>query len=315
MFSSDRPECVAANTGDFTSVLKHALGHVLGWTNVVHKQGVPGISDNCIMYLSAERLRPVGGDVCLHDVEAVLLAYRGLSLPAAYFQSAIAQKTDLRTAPLTLQRGAQFTLALTQAATTAPPAASAVLLPREPSQVTWTSSNPAVATVSTSGVVAATGNGTAQIRATLPPAQLPPTGYVAWSPLAVLGDGFTLTVVDAPLRITDISTPEGPPLTRAGYHTFTAAWTGGPGGTPDSVRWQIDDTRTGPGIDVTIMRRGSLDLTRLIQAGDYSLQISALPYKAGQPGSAYAEDYPVCTGDGGLSGTDAEGGCGGGGLQ
>jgi hypothetical protein len=260
-------------------------------------------------------LRPVGGDVCLHDVEAVLLAYRGLSLPAAYFQSAIAQKTDLRTAPLTLQRGAQFTLALTQAATTAPPAASAVLLPREPSQVTWTSSNPAVATVSTSGVVAATGNGTAQIRATMPPAQLPPTGYVAWSPLAVLGDGFTLTVVDAPLRITDISTPEGPPLTRAGYHTFTAAWTGGPGGTPDSVRWQIDDTRTGPGIDVTIMRRGSLDLTRLIQAGDYSLQISALPYKAGQPGSAYAEDYPVCTGDGGLSGTDAEGGCGGGGLQ
>jgi hypothetical protein len=91
MFSSNLPDCVAANTGDFTSVLKHGLGHVLGWTNVVHKQGVPGVSDNCIMYLSEDRSRPVGGDVCLHDVEAVFLAYRRLPLPAAYFPSAIAQ--------------------------------------------------------------------------------------------------------------------------------------------------------------------------------------------------------------------------------
>ena len=54
MCSSNLPDCVAANNGDFTSVLKHALGHVLGWTNVVHKQGVPRISDNSVMYLSEE---------------------------------------------------------------------------------------------------------------------------------------------------------------------------------------------------------------------------------------------------------------------
>jgi hypothetical protein len=312
LYNQNDPQCAASNVGDFISVLKHGLGHVLGWTNNVHTRGVAGISDNCIMYLGAQS-RPVGGDVCLHDVEAVFRAYQGSTIPNEYFEWRVAQKTDLRTQPLTLPRGAQFVLTLTEAASTAPPAAASFSLPRTPSEMTWNSSLTTVATVGTDGVVTAVGNGTARIRATLPTSRLPLTGYVAWSPLAVRGDGFDVTVVDPPLRVIDITTPEGPPLTRDGYHTFTAVWTGGPGGTPDSVRWQIDDSRTGPGIDVTIMRRGSMELTRLIQAGSYSLQFTALPYKSGQAGSAYAEDYPVCTDNGGLAGTDADEGCGGGG--
>lgn len=119
------------------------------------------------------------------------------------------------------------------------------------------------------------------------------------------------------MRVTDISTPDGPPITWQGVHVFSASWIGGAGGAPDSIRWRIDDTRTGPGIDDSVMVRGSLELQRLIQDGSYSLQFTALPYQGGQAGSAYAEDYPVCTGGGaGSSGTDADAGCGaGGGLE
>jgi hypothetical protein len=323
LYSSLDPQCTGANVGDLERVLKHELTQALGWVDQAEgyasRHGGVGISDNCSLFLPSP-VKILNPYVCLHDVQAAFMRYSGEPFPLApeeYFGRPIFQASDLDRSPLSLWIGDTAQLEITRFVSDSPPSAYPVQIQRTLVQANLESSDLAVANVSATGLVVASGSGAAWIK--VRPQAVP--GYRAWMPFAVLGDSVRVTVAapppppPAPLRITDIWTPEGPPLTQAGSHTFTATWTGGPGGTPDSVRWQIDDTRTGPGIDVTVMRRGSMQLTRLIQAGDYSLQFTALPYKGGQAGFAYAEDFPVCTGDGGQAGTNAEGGCGGGGNQ
>jgi hypothetical protein len=323
IISATDARCVAANIGSVSSTLRHELTQALGWVDQAEqyavKQGGVGVSDNCSLALpnAPKVLNPF---VCLHDVEGIFRAYRNLPLADSgreYWSRPILQRSDLSATPRVLTAGSSTQLTITQFASDSPPSAYPVVVSRSASQAIWTSRHEQVATVSTSGVVTALSAGETRV-VVRPDTSSLPAAMQVWSPFLLFGDSVNVTVAappaPPPLRIVDIATPEGPPIVREGLHQFSASWSGGNGSAPDSVRWQLDDTRTGPGIDVTIMVRGSLNLIRAIQGGSYSLQVTALPYQGGASGSAYAEDYPVCTeGGAGSSGTDADAGCGGGG--
>jgi hypothetical protein len=142
-----------------------------------------------------------------------------------------------------------------------------------------------------------------------------PTDFTTWTPLAVAGDSVRVTVQATSLRITDISAPDTPPITVTGPLMLTAKWSD-PSQPPDSITWTVDDSRTSRSIDATTVVAGSLSYIYVITAGSYNLRFSAVPWRNGAlfSSGAYVEDFPVCTGTEGGSGTDAIDGCGGGAL-
>jgi hypothetical protein len=134
--------------------------------------------------------------------------------------------------------------------------------------------------------------------------------FLLWSGLRRRGDSVRVSVDSVPMRVVDITASSGPPITAEGPVTFTAAWVGGAGAPPDSVRWQVDRSTNGPGIDTTAV--SGLDFVYVVEAGSYSLQVFATPFAGNRLRGGYAEDYPVCTGSGGGGeGTQRDEGCGG----
>jgi hypothetical protein len=143
------------NTGSIDLVLQHELGHAFGWTNnYVHKAGVAGASDHCVMTL------PGGGGlnptICAQEIEGAVAAYGLRTLPSDFWSRQFVVGSANALTPDTIEAGDTLQLTpgywrLDRGGTVS-------------GGYSWTSSNPAVATVS-GGLVTGVAPGTATIRA------------------------------------------------------------------------------------------------------------------------------------------------------
>lgn len=277
------------STGALASLLRHEVGHAVGWIGGNTHRGLPS---HCIMYLPDDR--SINSNICTHEVEGILAGYGLVAYPAEeFFSTPFVVGSASGMVPRTLQVGDTLTLT---------PGGYLLELggevPNTESAYSWSSSNTSVATV-VQGHVRAVGAGTTSVY-TVP---LQGSGYFLAHPFRSAGASTTITVAAPPPQPPEIRLDQVP-VWDEGYHTFTYV---GPG-TPGSLTWYIDDSRTiGIEPDTTITTTG-WTLTIYITAGSYNLRVSA---------AGITHDFPVCTRNGGANllddegpvGTDAVAGC------
>jgi hypothetical protein len=158
LFSSNSTNCTAgASRGSMYNVLLHELGHALGWTSVVHKLHVPGISDNCAMYLS-DSSRALNSLVCLHDAEGIYRA-NNRTFDVSIFGKKIARRTDLDTTYIALAPGVSKSPLLTSVSSPRTVTYGVAFPIDDRRRVAWSSDVPTIATVDTSGTILAVGSG------------------------------------------------------------------------------------------------------------------------------------------------------------
>lgn len=316
-------QCSDFHTGTLEEALKHELSGVLGWIDYTEGLTVAGVSDQCMVSLPEVEPKRFNSDVCLHEVEGVFRAYRADTLPTGFWGEPVLHHSNLDTAAVATLLAGQSHQVTLSALHSQPPVSYPVSLAFGPDSMTWSSANSAVATVSATGLVTGASAGSSYIRAQPRPDRVP-TNLVVWTPLALFGDSMRVTVTTPPsggsFRITEITTPAGPPLVTEGHHVFTAAISGAQPGVGTTVLWYVDFSDNGYGWD-QIQSTTTGTYSVFVHGGSYHLRVYGVPYQqfgdSTAFGGGYTADLPVCTGQAlaGGEGIDAPEGCGGGGVE
>jgi len=266
-------------------LLRHEVGHAVGWTGLSTDKVIfdTDAADHCVMNLPDDG--SINEQICAHEIEGALAAYGLVSYNASTFFSTpfvvssqlalhsqtvpIGQTVTLSPGPWRLERGG--------------------FVAGTENSYQWTTSNASVATVA-GGVVTAQAAGTATITAR-------PTSsgsYLFAHPFPTTGRTATITV---PQPSPQILLDEVPVYT-ATYHTFTYQGPGGPG----ALAWSIDDSRTTLINPDTTFTTPGWTASVYIDAGSYTLRVSA---------GGVTQDFPVCTYGSSLrGGTGGKGGAG-----
>jgi hypothetical protein len=282
-----------SNGGALSAVLRHEVGHAVGWTGSgVHKLYFgTAEADHCVMHLPEDG--SLNTTICVHEIEGALAGYGLISYDAEnFFNRAFVVGTQGGMAPFTLQVG--------QTASPSPGnwrLGSGATVPGTASSYIWTSSNSAVATVTfTGGVVTGVAPGTATIRAR-PSAS---SAYLFAHPFVNSGISTTVTVPNPPPPPYMVTVDETPIVT-VGSHAFTAHI----GNSGSTVYWRVDDSRTTT-VDPDATFTTSGQLAQLgVDAGSYTLifRVGLSPWPSGWnkgylPLGWHEQQIPVCTGGG-----------------
>jgi len=310
------------NKGAIGDLLRHELGHAFGWTGTgVHKSlAVAGVSDHCAIHLPENGSFNPG--VCAHEIEGAAKAYGLRTLPADYWSKEFAVGPVSVLSPVTIEATATHQYN-----------PNGWRLDRGGSfagEYSWSSSNTAAATVSSSGLVTGVAPGTATIRAL-------PTGsstVLKTTKFTQTGTSATVTVVaqqPAALVIQDITIDSlhALPVTEPDSITWTAKLAPGDA-TGVTYRWVIEYSDTSPPDSLFIPARTSSDTAPYwgsppflasktwrgyAREGSYTIRIKVWPARAGVVGTPAEREFPVCTSTGNAlradpgAGNDAVGGC------
>jgi hypothetical protein len=260
------------NTGTLYTLLLHEVGHAVGWVGSGVDKVTFGTSaaSHCVMNLPSDL--SINSTICVHEIEGVLA---GFNLVAYDFNTFFSTPFVVGANPLLSQ-----TLAIGDTTTLAPGALQLErggVVPGTESAYTWTTSDSEVATVSSTGLVTATGSGNATIRAT----PVAGTGYLLAHPFRTAGQTATITV-PAPPPIAPHILLDEVPVYNAGWHTFTYVRDG----TPGTLYWTIDDSRTTTVNPDAFYTSPGWTLSVYIEPGSYTLTVSAW---------GVTQTFPVCT--------------------
>ncbi|MCA9763992.1 MAG: hypothetical protein KC544_12795, partial [Gemmatimonadetes bacterium] len=302
--------CATNNNRDgIQEILTHEMAHVWGWAggaNTGHNEAIAGVSDHCTLALQQGANAGVNTNICAHNIEGGLAAYGLRTLPSqsATFWSTpfvIGHNGSGAFSAVTLVEGGSDTLNLGQ-----------FVLERD-ALITgaWSrsSSNPAVATMSSSGVITAGTAGTATI--TVTPQAV--SGAFLTSQFAGSSRTVSVTVNPAPLTVTNISINAALPLTAAGSYEWTATLAGSSAGV--TYRWVFEYSDTTPPDSIFIPARLTGDVTspwiatsgpgqyvgagakqtRAVHHGNYTIWVKVWPIRDGVAGSPAVREFSVCT--------------------
>lgn len=309
------PQCASSvNHGIITALLTHEMAHVWGWAggfNTGHNGGVVGVSDHCALALP-----PAGGlntTICAHNIEGGIAAYGLRSLPSQDFWSTpfvTGHNGPTSYSPVSLVAGTTQSLSL-----------GAYQKERgDTVSGGWkvVSSDSAVATMSSSGLITAVDSGTATI--TISPTG--GSGFFMTSAFAASSRSVQVTVIAQPLVtlvVHDIDFSSSLPITATGTYEWKAVvGTGSQAGL--TYRWVFEYSDNTPPDSIFIPARQSGDTvlpwiktavpntkyvgvgesqSRLVHQGSYTIMVKMWPIRNGIAGLPAAREYPVCTSAGG----------------
>ena len=336
IFTSGSPQCGGAHFGTWGAAMRQELAGILGWSEKV-EEGFPSMFEPnfttlCVLHLikgvePPERI--LNAEVCVHEAEGAVLAYRGLDQTVGLdrmFRDTVYMHVTVKGAPpsLTVGQSVQlvadtfFSGGFGTGGMPAMQAASGHIPVAKPTggAVVWRSTAPTIASHTGGGVFQGIAQGTAYAAAQ--PSGAPSTKTRWWLPFKERGDSALLQVSAAPpppppppFQVDSIGT-DPMPITVATHHLFTARVVSPPSGTLSTL-WIITDSRT-PSVSDTATVIGTT-LSRFVDAGSYSLSFTVRPIVGSTSGFAATQVIPVCASPstdlgGGGGSTDAIPGCG-----
>jgi hypothetical protein len=268
------------------NIVTHELSHVVGW-NPGHGPGVakiaPLTAGLCTTFLPSQSpLKdedPVPGSVCYHEVEPIFRARMdgGWAPDDLLFAQPLLVGVVTNPGLISgLASGDTANLNVTHWRSM--PGGGFVA--RSNTSVLWSSKNTSIAQVPTNGKVVGVAVGTTKVRLRGLQSSVP-SGYQLWRPFRDVGDSVAVSVV-APPPISPHILLDEVPVYNEGWHTFTYVGNGSPG----SLGWTIDDSRTTTiNPDMTFTTSGwTTDVW--ISGGSYTLRVMA---------GNVIQDFPVCT--------------------
>lgn len=263
----------------------------------------PGMTTLCVLYL--ENSGTINQQICAHEAEGAILAYRGMeSLVTnadSFFTDTLYMRVQFKT-PGTVRVGDTIQVVADTFfsggfGTGGPPAmqqSSGHILVAKPTngQVWWGSTNSAVLQSLGAGQFRADSIGTAFVKAG--PNTSPSTRTRWWYPFLQRGDSLALTVLPAlpqpAFQVDSIGTTPMP-IVEAGSHLFGARVVSAPSGTL-MTRWVIVDSRTQATVaDTTVT---GTTLYHYVGPGSYTLTFTVTPSVGATTGFHAIQSIPVC---------------------
>jgi hypothetical protein len=295
---------INAGVGPWSAAFRQELAGILGWDESVETKRYlfkPGMTTLCMLYIDSTRT--LNQQVCAHEADGAILAYRGLESSVAvadsFFADTLYMHTRLKFSGVVRVNdtitvvadtfysggfGSGGMPAMQQASGHIPVAKSA-----GNGAVWWSSTQVRVLHSLGNGSFRADSAGTAFVKAG--PSASPSTRTRWWLPMKERGDSIHITVIEGlPFQVDSIGTDQMP-ITVATYHTFTARVVSQPPGSL-STRWIITDSRT-PSQSDTITVSGNT-LSRFIEEGSYAISFTVRPMVGSTIGFAATQDIPVC---------------------
>lgn len=278
--------CGSSRRAPRQNIVTHELAHVVGW-NTGHgpdfaKAG-PLTAGLCTTFLPTDSVllaeNPVPGSVCYHEVEPIFRARMdgGWAPDSVIFAQPLL--VGVVTSPGSISGlVAGDTALLNVTHWRSMPGAGTVA--RDNATVLWSSKNTLIAQVPTNGKVFGVAVGTTKVRLRGLQTSVP-SGYQLWRPFRDVGDSVAVSVV-APPPISPHILLDEIPVYNEGWHTFTFVGNG----TPGTLHWAIDDSRTTTIIPDTAFTTSAWTAIVWIAAGSYNLRVSA---------GGVTQDFPVCT--------------------
>ncbi len=282
---------------------------ILGWYDGLENTPdafEPGMTTNCALYLGKVAPKVINDQVCVHEAEGVILAYRNLentvSDPLDFWRDSVYMHAKIQGATDSIFVGDTITIVADTfysggfggggaPALVAPGGHIPIAKPTN-GQVSYSSNNDGVLHRLTGGTFVAQAVGSAYLRAR--PSTSPSTRTRWYLPFKERGDSIERQVFAAPSPPSEpyVVTSDETPIWNAGYHEFTAHI-----GTPGAmVYWTVDDSRTlsiNPDTSFTTVGQVA---GLSVAAGSYTLRFGV----SLNPGGGYGyQDIPVCTSGGG----------------
>jgi Big-like domain-containing protein len=292
------------NEGAVEDVLVHEFAHVLGWPSGQHKVRVAGVSSHCAVVLPDDR--SITGVVCQHDVERIYASYGIVPLSGVTASNFLGRHivTGVNTpGSISLTKGASTTLSVSQLQFARALTGSVAL---GSTKLTWSTDNPAVATVNSNGLVTAVNGGTTTIRAKVDPSTLS-SAYQVGGLMSQHGRETAVTVTvptykppGPGFRVTDITGVD--PMTSDGPYTFGVVVYNGDSPSSLTVKWSFSASNGAFAPFTTAY--GPPSYTLSVPPGSYEIRVTATPRNQVPTGGyilggSYIEDFGVCTGGGG----------------
>jgi hypothetical protein len=268
------------------NIVTHELAHVVGW-NGGHgpdfaKSG-PLTAGLCTTFLPTDTIllveNPVPGSVCYHEVEPIFRARMDGGWAPDSLLLAQPLLVGVVTSPGIISGlVAGDTAELNVTHWRSMPGGGPVS--RGNSSVDWSSKNTSIAQIPTNGKVLGVAAGTTSVRLRGLQAAVP-SGYQLWRPFRDVGDSVKTFVAPPPPIAPHILLDEVP-VYNAGWHTFTYVREG----TPGTLYWAIDDSRTTTVNPDAYYTSPGWTLSVYIEPGSYTLTVSAWGVQ---------QTFPVCT--------------------
>lgn len=304
-----------AHNGSWGAAMRQEMAGIIGWSEAVEGAGSaqfePGFTTLCVLHLVKPAELPdrkINEQVCVHEAEGVILAYRGLDHTVGFdrmFRDTVYMHVTVKNAPSTLPVGQSVQLVADTfysggfgtGGMPAMQAASGHIPVAKPTTgaVEWRTTALTLVSHVGGGVFQGVAQGTAYAAAR--PSGSPSTYTRWWLPFKERGDSVALVVPappppppPPPFQVDSIGTDQMP-ITVATYHTFTARVVSQPSGSL-STRWIVTDSRT-PSQSDTITVSGNT-LSRFIEQGSYAISFTVRPVAGGTTGLAATQDIPVC---------------------
>lgn len=297
-----------ASTGSWGAALRQEMVGIIGWSESVEEHPdlfEPGLTTHCVTYL-AKTPRVINEEVCVHDAEGPVLAYRNLESLVTdsgnFWRDSVYMHALIKRAPGAVTVGDTILVVADTfysggfggGGMPSQSQASGHIPIAKPTngQIIYSSSNSSILVQIAGGQFRAVSDGQANIRAR--PSASPSTLTRWWLPFKERGDSIHVTVVPAPPPPPPpyVVTSDQTPIHAPGSHQFTAHI----GTSGSTIYWQVDDSRT-TGIDPdttfsTVGQSATLD----VGAGSYTLRFR-VQFSA-SPSYWQQQDIPVCTEEG-----------------
>jgi len=320
-----------AHVGSWSAAYRQELAGVLGWSEGVEQAGLnlfeSGLTTHCVLYLDPtppNGSRFINPYVCAHEADGIIRAYRGQAGTVGVgrmFRDTLYMHASLHATSSSVSVGDSVQVladsfysggfgsgdpALSEVRGHIPVAKTAAA-----ANVQWFQRGNRL-TSRGNGWFVATSQGPAWVGVRATGSSSAATRW--WVPLQQRGDSLALSVDPAPLS-PFIVISDQTPIISEGLHLFTSQF----GGSPSTVYWQVDDSRTiGTDPDTTFSTSGQ-SVWLNVGAGSYTLRfrVSTVPDPQ-HPAVWHEQDIPVCTEEGqnlsakGMPGggsTNAVGGC------
>jgi hypothetical protein len=313
--SAGSSACVG-NAGSLNAVLLHALGHALGLSSSMHRNGVAGVSNHCSIHLPAAgepNAGSINNQLCQHEIEVVAMIYGAypIDYPGDFWSRHILNRTGLP-ASVTLREDETRLLnpvaPFFQYAQNPPPVNGLSLA--------WRSDDQTIAIVEPGNVLTPRKDGFTRVRATVQESGLPSTVRRSVRLRSTTGQPVSVTATKAVwqpgYRVTAIlGAPT--PLNGGEFYNFTTTVVNGGPSASLRVTWRL--IRSYAPADTQVVANTPNQLNAFIGEGSYGLRIIATPRDlvSDSTGGSFVRDWSVCTGQvlsgGGVS-TNQPAGCG-----
>ncbi|MDX2208377.1 MAG: hypothetical protein SFU57_12120 [Gemmatimonadales bacterium] len=321
-----------AHHGSWAAAFRQELAGIIGWSESVEASPSsffePDFTTLCVLHLVKPAELPdriINDQVCVHEAEGVILAYRGLQNNVGFdrmFRDTVYMHVALNATTQSMAVGDTVDVVATdffsggfgggggggEVFLLAPGGHIPVSKPTN-GQVWWQSRPAGRLQHLGGGSFVATGAGTVWVAAGPSAPASAQTRW--WLPFKERGDSIQISVQappppppPPPFKVTSIAADEMPFQT-TGFHQIVATVVSAPG--PVTTRWLIVDSRTPTVTDTVFV--GGTTLIRNIDSGSYNMSFTVRPQSGSTTGISAVQDIPVCTASGGGGSTDAVANC------